>query len=113
MFSLAKFFGQKEIIPEVLWAFRGKLPNTLEVSLSPSQDGGYVATISNLPGCVTEGNSFVELNQMVNSAVFDYFKIPAQYIPHLASYLPPKEVLEDMERRGERISKSALVFKKA
>ena len=112
MFSLAKVFGKKEIIPEVLWAFRGKLPDSLHVSLTPSKDGGYVASVPDLPGCVTEGSNFIELNQMINSAVFDYFEIPAQYIPNLSSYLPSKEVLEDMVRRGERIPKSALVFEK-
>jgi len=49
------FYQRKEIIPEVLWAIRGKLPERLEVEVTPSEDGGYSASVKNLAGCFTQG----------------------------------------------------------
>lgn len=113
--NLSWLFGRnEEVIPEKLWALRNKLPVSLNVAIEPSKDGGYVATVANLPGCFTEGNTFAELNDMINAAVYDYFDVPQQYVPHLISYSPSPEVIADMERRGEKfVTQGKLLFQRA
>jgi uncharacterized phage-associated protein len=36
------------------------------------QEGGYVANVSKLPGCMTDGNTLVELHENVQSAIEDW-----------------------------------------
>lgn len=112
-FSL--FSRKDEVVREKLWALRSKLPATLDVSVSSSENGGYVARVKNLPGCFTEGDSFQELNDMINAAVYDYFEVPEAYVPYVQSYGPPREMIERMEARGETFVDSAkhnLVFQR-
>lgn len=80
--------------------------------MTPSEDGGYIAIVSNIPGCFTQGDSFDELYKMVNYAVYDYFQIPADYFPYIHSYSPPQAVIEEMKKSGERVPRE-LVFKPA
>ncbi len=101
MFSF--FHRRGEVIPEKLWALRNKLPAKLEVAFTKSHDGGYVAAVTNLPGCFTEGASFQQLYEMVNAAVYDYLDVPEQYVPFLSSYGPPPEVVAQMEAQGEKL----------
>ena len=113
MFSINTLFRRKhDIVPETLWALRNKLPASLDVAITRSEDGGYVASINNLPGCFTEGSSFEELNEMLNTAVYDYFSVPAEYFPYIQSYNLPKEVVMAMEARSEELPRKEqrLVF---
>lgn len=109
------FSWKKEIVPEVLWSLRNRFPDKLQVKITSSEDGGYSAVVINLPGCVTEGDTFSELYQMINTAVYDYLKVPREYIPYLSSYSPPKEVIEEMQRRGEHIPEKVteVIFQRA
>jgi len=94
---LSKIFPRKEILPEVLTALRWKMPSRLNVEISQSRDGGYIAVVKNLPGCITQGDNGQELFEMVNDAIYTYLDIPSQYIPYLSYYLPSEELREKMK----------------
>lgn len=104
-------FGGSKIIPEVLWAHRSKLPDELDVNIIESEDGGFVAVVKNVPGCMTQGDSIEELNQMINFAVYDYFSIPKEYFPHIHSYIPPRELMSAHGK--ELVAGKEMVFRTA
>jgi len=52
------------------------LPDALNLRIELTQDGYFVATCPELPGLVTEANSYQELVEMVNDAVLTYFDVP-------------------------------------
>jgi len=108
---LYKIFGRKEIVPEVLTALRWKMPDDLDVEIKESRDGGYIAMVKNLPGCITQADSGQELFEMVNDAVYAYLEIPSQYIPYLPSYLPSEELREKMKIKipAELLSKQLVL----
>ena len=54
---LGLFKRKQEIIQEALWAYRSRLPDTLDVNIASSDDGGNVAIVSSIPGCMTQGES--------------------------------------------------------
>ena len=47
-------------------AYYAKLPYSIEVT--PSPEGGYVATIPDLPGCITQGETRLEVLEMIEDA---------------------------------------------
>ena len=85
----------KNIIPYLLI-----LPSKLEVEIHRAQDGMW-AKVKNLPGCVTQADSFTELIEMINDAVFTYLEIPERYRTGLGFYLPdlPKKVQDHLTER--------------
>jgi predicted RNase H-like HicB family nuclease len=85
------FLRKKEILPEVLQAINWKLPDTLEVEVKESENGGFYAVVKNIPGCITQADSGQELYEMVNDAVYTHFEIPKEYIPFVRSYIPSEE----------------------
>ena len=86
------FIFSKKIIPEVLVAYRSKMPDSLDVKIRESEDGGYWVEIGNIPGCVTQADTGEELFAMVNAAVYTFFEIPEEYFPYISSYLPSEEI---------------------
>jgi predicted RNase H-like HicB family nuclease len=76
---------------------RGSLPKKIEVGISRTSDGGFFAEILNFPGCVTQGESFSELINMINDAVYAYFEIPKKYIKFMPSYLPSPKTVQKMD----------------
>ena len=56
--------------------YQAQLPDSLEVRIGESKDGGYWVKILNLPGCFTQADSGEELFVMVNDAVYTYFDVP-------------------------------------
>lgn len=99
MLQLSKLFRSKKIVPEVLIALIGRIPDKLEVEIHTSKDGGYFAEIRNLPGCITQAESGQELFEMVNDAVYTYFDVPTEYFPYMPVFLPPERIREKMEIR--------------
>lgn len=93
MFSL---FRKKEIIPQVLIAYKWRFPEKLEVSISPSKDGGYIIYANNLPGCITQAETGRELFEMVHDAVYTYLEIPQEYQPYMPTFFPPEELREKL-----------------
>lgn len=69
-----------------------KFPPRIEVVVEPSEDGGFVAEIKSLPGCLTEADTFSDLIGMVNDAVYTYFSVPVKLRDRMPSYVPPVEV---------------------
>ena len=39
-----------------------------EIKITPSPEGGYVATIPDLPGCITQGDTRLEVLEMIEDA---------------------------------------------
>ena len=105
-----RFFRKKEILPEVLQAINWKLPDSLDVEIKESENGGFYAVIKNIPGCITQADSGQELYEMVNDAVHTYFEIPKAYIPFVRSYIPD----EDVRKRFDiKINEGEFVFQVA
>lgn len=86
------FNFNKKIVPEALYAYRSRIPNSLNVLIKESEDGGYWAEILNIPGCITQAENGEELFYMVNDAVYTYFQVPSEYVPLMPTFLPPEEV---------------------
>lgn len=42
------------------------------VIFEPAEEGGYVATVPSLPGCITEGDTLEEAMEMVKDAISGY-----------------------------------------
>lgn len=72
--------------------YQAQLPDSLNVQVKESEDGGYWVKILNLPGCFTQAESVEELFIMVNDTVYTYFDIPEKYILHLPRYFPSEEI---------------------
>lgn len=83
-------FG-KEIVQEVLMAHKYKFPNTLSVSIKPSEDGGYIVSVNDLKGCITQAENGKELLEMVNNALYTYFEIPREYQPYMPVFFPSED----------------------
>ena len=48
---------------------------TYTAIFEPAEEGGYVAMVPALPGCVTQGDTFEEAKKMVEDAIRLYLKI--------------------------------------
>jgi len=90
-------FFQKKIVRECLVAYHSRIPDSLDVKIRESKDGGYWVEISNLSGCMTQVDKGEELFEMVNDAVLTYFEIPQEYAPYLPVFLPPMEIREQFK----------------
>ncbi len=54
-----------------------------QVEIEPDPDGGYVATVRGLPGCITQGETLAEVLDMAEDAITCWL-----------------EAREDLKRRG-------------
>jgi len=65
----------------------GKLPEPSElvIKITPAIEGGYVASIPALPGCITQGETLAEVAEMIEDAKNAYLEIAAEITekPHL------------------------------
>jgi len=68
--------------------YQSQLPNSIQVKIGKSKDGGFWIEILNLPGCFTQVDNIEQLFVMVNDAVYTYFEILANYFPFLPRYFP-------------------------
>lgn len=89
-------FLRKKIVPEVLTAYRWRVPDEIEVSVKASKDGGYIAYVKNLQGCVTQGETGEELFEMVNDAVYTYLQVPEEYRLYMPTFFPPEDVRQEL-----------------
>ncbi|HOF50409.1 MAG TPA: type II toxin-antitoxin system HicB family antitoxin [Candidatus Colwellbacteria bacterium] len=90
------FFHKQEVVPQVLAAYKWRLPTKLQVSLKKSEDGGYIAFVDNVPGCVTQAETGQELFTQVNDALYTYFEIPKDYQPYMPTFFPPENVRAEL-----------------
>ena len=80
-----KKLTQKE--KEKIMKLRAQFPQRLNISVHCCEEGGFAAKINNLPGCITEGDTFIELIEMINDCVYTYFDIPLKYYAHMPAYI--------------------------
>jgi predicted RNase H-like HicB family nuclease len=107
------FLKKKKIIPQVLMAYKWRFPEKLEVVIKPSKDGGYVAYVNNVPGCVTQAEKGKELFEMVNDAVYTYFQISQEYQPYMPTFFPPEEIREQLNIKiPEKYLRNSLVLQR-
>ena len=76
--------------------FRDALPRQIEVRVRRSEDGGFVATVTSLSGVHTEGETFSELIDMVNDAVYSYHDIPENLRSFVPTYVPPFSMAQEL-----------------
>ena len=84
--------------------YRRRFPQTLSVLIEPVAEGGFVASVRELPGCVTQADSHWELVEMVNDAVRTWLEIPRRSAERLPFYVPPAPFIEDpIAPEGEQV----------
>ena len=94
MSNIFNIFKAK-VVPEALIAYKGRFPDELEVSIKSSQDGGYIANVYNLPGCITQAETGRQIFEMVNDAVYTYLQIPEDYQIYMPVFFPPESVRKE------------------
>ena len=72
------------------------LPREITVKVARSTDGGFSAEALNFPNCFTEADTFSELIEMVNDAVYTYFDVPKKFISFMPNYLPAMKTAYDL-----------------
>ena len=75
--------------------YKGLLPGELTVDILPSKDGGLVCEIKTFPGCFTQGETLLELMEMINDAVYTYLEIPKKYLRYMPGYNPSAKMAHD------------------
>ncbi len=83
--------SEKEIVK-----FRSLFPQEITVSVRRSEDGGFSAEILSYPRTLTEGETFSELLEMLNDALYTYFDIPEKYVSFMPTYLPPVDMVSEL-----------------
>jgi len=68
-------------------------PKVVRVKIIRSQDGGFVAEILTLRGCITEADTPSELVAMINDCVRTYLEIPEKFHPFVPEYVPEAKAL--------------------
>lgn len=48
---------------------------TYRVIIEPAQEGGYVAFVPSLPGCMTQGETFEETKENIKDAISGYLAV--------------------------------------
>ena len=76
--------------------FRDVLPRQIAVRVRRSEDGGFVATVTSLSGLHTEGDTFSELIDMVNDALYTYHDIPEKLRSFVPTYVPPFSMAQEL-----------------
>lgn len=89
-----KALSPKEI--EKIQKLRALFPPEIKVRIHRSEDGGFSAEVLTFRGCITEGETFSELIEMINDAVRVYFDVP-EGTPYLPSYLPSIETAQQLD----------------
>lgn len=93
---MLSLFKKEEITSQATVAYKWRFPEHLQVSIKLSQDGGYIAKIENLPGCITQAETGKELFEMVHDAVYTYLRIPTSYQPYMPTFFPPEELRQKL-----------------
>ncbi len=88
--KLYNLIFKRDIIPEVLIANKCKFPDNISVSITLSQDGGYVISVNDLKGCITQAENGKEVFEMVNDALYTYFEVPKNYQRFMPVFFPPE-----------------------
>lgn len=84
--------SEKEI--KQIVTLRELFPKEIWVSVRRSEDGGFVAEVKEPRGVITEANTFSELIEMANDAMYTYLEVPERFVSFMPSYVPPLEVAQ-------------------
>jgi len=76
---------------------RKQFPQFIKLKAIRSGDGGFVAEILSFPGCLTQGDTFSELVEMINDCVKTYLGIPRKYFSYMPTYLPSVKMAQDFD----------------
>ena len=76
---------------------RDLFPREINVSVSRSGEGVFLARVNTFKGIFTEGKTFLELMEMINDAVRTYFEIPEKYLSYMPSYIPSMGLAQSLE----------------
>jgi predicted RNase H-like HicB family nuclease len=74
---------------------RSIFPAEISVSVKRLPEGGFVAEVATYPGILTEAETFPELIENVNDALYTYFEIPQEYLEFMPSYCPPMKLAQE------------------
>lgn len=64
-------------------------PRTIKVRIIPCEEGGYCAKVlepESLVGVITEGETLLELTEMINDAIYCVLDIPEKYYSSMVVY---------------------------
>lgn len=56
----------------------GRSAKTFTIRFERADEGGYTVTVPELPGCVTEGDTFAQALEMVKDAMAGWLQVAAQ-----------------------------------
>ncbi len=90
-----RFFFSEKIKPEVVSAYKWKVPDQVDVAIQSSKDGGYFIVVKNLPGCITQAETGRDIFEMVNDALYTYLEIPKNYRLYMPTFFPPEEIRKE------------------
>jgi predicted RNase H-like HicB family nuclease len=76
---------------------RELFPQEINVSVSRSGEGTFLARVNTFRGIFTEGKTFFELMEMINDAIQTYFEIPEKYASYMPSYIPSVGLAQFLE----------------
>lgn len=104
-----KWFGRWLVDPEVLNAYRTKIPNSITINFDKSDDKIFIS-VTSIDGnpvpekalLVTEANSEEDVIAMVNDLIMGYREVPVVYRPWFE---------EALELQGSFNKKSATLVK--
>ena len=57
----------------------GRSAKAFTIRFERADEGGYTVTVPELPGCVTEGDTFAEALEMVKDAIAGWLQVAAQF----------------------------------
>lgn len=93
------FRKQEEIRPELITAFNSKIPDSINVNIRTSLDGGYIAEIGNIDNCMTQADSGKEVIEMVNDAMHTSLGIPEEYRKYVTHFQPSEEIIKKFDMK--------------
>lgn len=77
--------------------YKSLLPDRLTVEIHKEKNEIW-AKVKELPHCYTQANSFLELVDMLNDAIYTYLSIPKKYQKEVGYYIP-QEVVDEVRRQ--------------
>lgn len=91
-----------------LRSYKASLPPRITVEIHKAERGGMWAKVKELPGCYTQADSFFELIEMVNDAIYTYLGIPVKLMSRFGYYMP-QEILKKLSEEASRQHWQAVV----
>ncbi len=79
----------EKVLQKEVYNLQSLFPKEVTVSVRRSEDGGFAAEILSYPRTFTEADTFSELIEMINDALYTYFDVPKKFVSFMPTYLPP------------------------